>query len=377
MPDRAGPDIGGRPRPGRRRRGRVARVRSRARGRGGGDQGAGRADRADRWNHRASVGRSAHQRAAELPRVPAGLPPGWRVRRQRAGAPVCATGRSGPPFDCRSHARGDPRTPASGGRGRRVRTAPARGAAEAKRRMPEERVSRATGLKTGPTSTRVAGTARRPDGSPSASSPRPTSHAPPAPPHPGRSTRGLPIVASVCRDARRSRSRERGAHSSRPSSGPRLEALPRRGQCRATRAGAVPPMTSQDGERGLQRRGGAQLAGDRRVAGQAPAVGVVRARRGRPRSSRPSRSSRPDAAPLRLGDEPADDVVGDPERDAAPDERVGDRGRRRVALARRPAAWPPRRRPACSTMPAITSSDASSVAHASKSGGLSSWRSRW
>ena len=53
-----------------------------------------------------------------------------------------------------------------------------------------------------------------------------------------------------------------------------------------------------------------------------------------------------DARALRLGHERADDVVGGTERDPAPDQGVGDGGRGRVALGRRPRASVPGRRSA-------------------------------
>ena len=86
-------------------------------------------------------------------------------------------------------------------------------------------------------------------------------------------------------------------------------------------------------------------------------------------SARPSDSD--------ASDERADDVVRRPERHAQLDERVGDRGRRRVAVGRRLAHPRLVDDAASPTIPAITRSDDSSTPSPSNSGGLSSWRSRW
>ena len=105
----------------------------------------------------------------------------------------------------------------------------------------------------------------------------------------------------------------------------------------ATRAGAVPPMTSAAASepsivaprRAASRRSPARARVRRAAASSEAASELLRAlpAAGRTASRTPSRSAWRDQRP--------DDVVGGPERHAAPDERVGDGRRGRVALGGR------------------------------------------
>ena len=145
----------------------------------------------------------------------------------------------------------------------------------------------------------------------------------------------------------------------------------------ATRAGAVPPVTSAAASEPsivAAARSAAAVPGsaasDRAVGSSAAGELVDHGRRWQVGEA-------PDPVPLRPPDERPDDVVGGAERDAAADERVGERRRGRVAVLGRGAPSARGRRASVSTSPAITASDASYAATAANSGGLSSWRSRW
>ena len=101
----------------------------------------------------------------------------------------------------------------------------------------------------------------------------------------------------------------------------------------ATRAGAVPPMTSHEASAPsieAAARSSSPIPGS--SASAAPSDRRCRQRR---RDHRVRDLVEPEPRLLGLGDERADDVVGDPERHAAPDEGVGDGGRGRVALVGR------------------------------------------
>ena len=111
----------------------------------------------------------------------------------------------------------------------------------------------------------------------------------------------------------------------------------------ATRVGAVPPMTSHD----------ASAPSSEAAARSVSPMPGSSARRGRGRVAAGAEREadhrvgdlvEADARAFRLGHERADDVVGGTERDAAPDQRVGDGGRGRVALGRRRAHPLPGRR---------------------------------
>ena len=100
----------------------------------------------------------------------------------------------------------------------------------------------------------------------------------------------------------------------------------------ATRSGAVPPVTSADAsEPSMVAAAAARPRSPSRCA-RRRAVGVVRAvERGAERLVREP-GERRDALGLGPAHEPADDVVGDPERDAAPDEGIRERRGGGVAL---------------------------------------------
>ena len=97
-------------------------------------------------------------------------------------------------------------------------------------------------------------------------------------------------------------------------------------------------------ERAVDRGGRPQRVADPRVGGERRGVGVAARAEGHADHAVRRRASRSMPGGLGLGHERADDVVGGTERDPAPDQGVGHRGRGRVALGRPPRASAPRRR---------------------------------
>ena len=104
----------------------------------------------------------------------------------------------------------------------------------------------------------------------------------------------------------------------------------------ATRAGAVPPITSAAASEPSIVAAARSAAADAGLVGERPRGRIVG---GRESSSSDGRRRQvgepPDPVPLGPPDERPDDVVGDAERHATPDERVGERRRGRVAIVGR------------------------------------------
>ena len=139
---------------------------------------------------------------------------------------------------------------------------------------------------------------------------------------PGRATRTSSAIS-------RSRPRPR---SEGPAARQRSSRAFAAASAAATRAGAVPPIDVRPRQRALDRRGRAERAVIPFSCARARATGSsLPSRAARNASSRQRRQGR-DALGLGPAHEPADDVVGRPERDAAADERVREGRRRRVAL---------------------------------------------
>ena len=115
------------------------------------------------------------------------------------------------------------------------------------------------------------------------------------------------------------------------------EALLRGRECRRDAVRRRAAGDVRRGQRPLDRGRGAQGRRDPPLLRKVPRGGVVRAVERRPERLVREPGEGRDPLGLRAAHEPADDVVGRPERDPAQDERVRERGRRRVALLGRRA----------------------------------------
>ena len=152
---------------------------------------------------------------------------------------------------------------------------------------------------------------------------------------------GAPAVDDRHAGARPARRRRpegaaRTAVGSSRSGQARAQPRPRRGQGGRDPAGAVPPITSQDASAASTVAAARSSAGSAASPARPSAVASPASASALPIASS-SRSARPIALPLGRRHEPPHHVVGRPEGDAAPDQRVGDGRGRDVPLVGRPA----------------------------------------